>query len=86
LRHGRLDIVVIVLVVAAVILVISAVKTVSQGYNYTVEHFGRLHQDPEARPQHDRPVRRSRRLQDEHDGDGAEVPSQEVSSPRTTPR
>jgi regulator of protease activity HflC (stomatin/prohibitin superfamily) len=35
------DIVVIVLVVFAVIVVISAVKTVSQGYNYTVERFGR---------------------------------------------
>jgi regulator of protease activity HflC (stomatin/prohibitin superfamily) len=35
------DIVVIVLVVFAVIVVISAVKTVPQGYNYTVERFGR---------------------------------------------
>ena len=35
------DIVVIVLVVFAVIVLISAVKTVSQGYNYTVERFGR---------------------------------------------
>jgi regulator of protease activity HflC (stomatin/prohibitin superfamily) len=35
------DIVVIVLVVFAVIVIISAVKTVSQGYNYTVERFGR---------------------------------------------
>jgi regulator of protease activity HflC (stomatin/prohibitin superfamily) len=38
---GGFDIVVIVLVVFAVIVVISAVKTVSQGYNYTVERFGR---------------------------------------------
>ncbi len=35
------DIVVIVLVVFAVIVVISAVKTVPQGHNYTVERFGR---------------------------------------------
>ncbi len=35
------DIVVIVLVVFAVIVIISAVKTVPQGYNYTVERFGR---------------------------------------------
>ena len=35
------DIVVIVLVVFAVIVVISAAKTVPQGYNYTVERFGR---------------------------------------------
>ncbi len=35
------DIAVIVLVVFAVIVVISAVKTVPQGFNYTVERFGR---------------------------------------------
>jgi regulator of protease activity HflC (stomatin/prohibitin superfamily) len=35
------DIVVIVLVVFAVIVVIAAIKTVPQGYNYTVERFGR---------------------------------------------
>jgi regulator of protease activity HflC (stomatin/prohibitin superfamily) len=35
------DIVVIILVVFAFIVVVSAVKTVSQGYNYTVERFGR---------------------------------------------
>jgi regulator of protease activity HflC (stomatin/prohibitin superfamily) len=35
------DIVVIVLVVFAIIVVFSAVKTVPQGYNYTVERFGR---------------------------------------------
>ncbi len=35
------DIVVIVLVVFAVIVIIAAVKTVPQGYNYTVERFGR---------------------------------------------
>jgi regulator of protease activity HflC (stomatin/prohibitin superfamily) len=35
------DIVVIVLVVFAVIVIISAVKTVPQGHNYTVERFGR---------------------------------------------
>lgn len=35
------DIVVIVLVVFAVIVIVSAVKTVAQGYNYTVERFGR---------------------------------------------
>lgn len=35
------DIVVIVLVVFAVVVVISAVKTVPQGFNYTVERFGR---------------------------------------------
>ncbi len=35
------DIVVIVLVVFAVIVIVSAVKTVPQGYNYTVERFGR---------------------------------------------
>ena len=35
------DIVVIVLVVFAVIVLFSAVKTVPQGYNYTVERFGR---------------------------------------------
>jgi regulator of protease activity HflC (stomatin/prohibitin superfamily) len=35
------DIVIIVLVVFAVIVVVSAVKTVPQGYNYTVERFGR---------------------------------------------
>ncbi|MGH6922914.1 MAG: SPFH domain-containing protein, partial [Propylenella sp.] len=35
------DIVVIVLVVFAVIVVVAAVKTVPQGYNYTVERFGR---------------------------------------------
>jgi regulator of protease activity HflC (stomatin/prohibitin superfamily) len=35
------DIVVIVLVVFAVIVLIAAVKTVPQGYNYTVERFGR---------------------------------------------
>ena len=35
------DIVVIVLVAFAVIVIVSAVKTVSQGYNYTVERFGR---------------------------------------------
>jgi regulator of protease activity HflC (stomatin/prohibitin superfamily) len=35
------DIVVIVLVVFAIIVVVSAVKTVPQGYNYTVERFGR---------------------------------------------
>ena len=38
---GGFDIVVIVLVVFAVIVVFSAVKTVPQGYNYTVERFGR---------------------------------------------
>ena len=35
------DIVVIVLVVFAVIVIVSAVKTVPQGHNYTVERFGR---------------------------------------------
>jgi regulator of protease activity HflC (stomatin/prohibitin superfamily) len=35
------DIVVIVLIVFAVIVLISAVKTVPQGFNYTVERFGR---------------------------------------------
>jgi regulator of protease activity HflC (stomatin/prohibitin superfamily) len=35
------DIVVIVLVVFAIIVVFSAVKTVPQGFNYTVERFGR---------------------------------------------
>jgi len=35
------DIVVIVLVVFVIIVVVSAVKTVPQGYNYTVERFGR---------------------------------------------
>jgi regulator of protease activity HflC (stomatin/prohibitin superfamily) len=35
------DIVVIVLVVFAVIVVVTAVKTVPQGHNYTVERFGR---------------------------------------------
>jgi len=35
------DIVVIVLVVFAVIVIFSAVKTVPQGHNYTVERFGR---------------------------------------------
>jgi regulator of protease activity HflC (stomatin/prohibitin superfamily) len=35
------DIAIIVLVVFAIIVVVSAVKTVPQGYNYTVERFGR---------------------------------------------
>lgn len=38
---GGFDIVVIVLVVFVLIVLVSAVKTVSQGYNYTVERFGR---------------------------------------------
>ncbi len=38
---GGFDIVVVVLVVFAVIVLISAVKTVPQGYNYTVQRFGR---------------------------------------------
>ena len=35
------DIVVIVLVVFVVIVIVSAVKTVPQGHNFTVERFGR---------------------------------------------
>lgn len=38
---GGFDIFVIVLVVLAIITLISGVKTVSQGYNWTVERFGR---------------------------------------------
>ncbi len=38
---GGFDIVVVVLVVFAVIVIFSAVKTVPQGYNYTVARFGR---------------------------------------------
>ena len=65
------DIVVIVLVVFAVIVLISAVKTVSAGPQLHGRALRPLHQDAEARPQHDRAVRRPHRLQDEHDGDGA---------------
>src|SRR6185369_15965783 len=38
---GGFDIVVLVLVVFALIVIVSAVKTVPQGYNYTVARFGR---------------------------------------------
>jgi regulator of protease activity HflC (stomatin/prohibitin superfamily) len=38
---GGFDIVVIVLAVLVVIVLFSAVKTVPQGYNYTVQRFGR---------------------------------------------
>jgi hypothetical protein len=68
---GGFDIVVIVLVVFAVIVVVSAVKTVSQGYNYTVERFGRYTKTLKPGLNMIVPFRRSHRLQDEHDGDGA---------------
>src|SRR4051795_12372674 len=38
---GGFDIVVIVLVLFVVVVLFSAVKTVPQGYNYTVQRFGR---------------------------------------------
>lgn len=38
---GGFDIFALVLIVLAIIIVISAVKTVPQGYNYTIERFGR---------------------------------------------
>jgi len=41
IRIGGFDIFALVLIVLAIIIVVSSVKTVRQGYNYTVERFGR---------------------------------------------
>ena len=61
----------IVLGILAVLVLMAAVKTVPQGYNYTIERFGRYTRTHEARAQPDRPVRRWHRPQDQHDGAGA---------------
>ena len=64
------DIFVIVIVVLAVLTLFAGVKTVPQGYNWTVERFGRYTRTLQPGPQPDRAVLRPHRPQDEHDGAG----------------
>ena len=69
------DIFVIVFVALVILTLFAGVKTVSQGYNWTVERFGRYTAHPAARPQSHRAVHRSHRPQDEHDGAGDRHPA-----------
>ena len=69
------DIFAIVFVALVVLTLFAGVKTVSQGYNWTVERFGRYTRTLHARPQPDRAVLRPHRPQDEHDGAGDRHPA-----------
>ena len=65
------DIAVIVLVALVVLVLFKGIKTIPQGYNYTVERFGRYTKTLSPGPQPHHALRRPRRRQDEHDGAGA---------------
>ena len=69
------DIFVIVIVVLAVLTLFAGVKTVPQGYNWTVERFGKYTSTLRPGPQSHRAVFRSHRPQDEHDGAGDRHPA-----------
>ena len=51
---GGFDIFLVIVVLLVILTLFLGVKTVPQGYNWTVERFGRYTQDAVARPQSDR--------------------------------
>ena len=69
------DIFVLVIVALAVLTLFAGVKTVPQGYNWTVERFGKYTRTLRPGPQSHRAVLRPHRPQDEHDGAGDRHPA-----------
>ena len=79
------DIFAIAFVLLVIFTLFAGVKTVPQGYDWTIERFGKYTRTLLARPQHHRSLFRPRRPQDEHDGAGDRHSRSRRSSPRTTP-
>ena len=69
------NIFVIVLVLLVILTIFAGVKTVPQGYHWTVERFGRYTAHAASRPQPDRAVLRSHRPQGQRDGAGDRHPA-----------
>src|SRR4051794_14561494 len=62
------SVLVIIFLVVVVFYLLRAIRMVPQGFNYTVERFGRYVRTLEPGPGAHRPLHRSDRPQDEYDG------------------
>lgn len=74
-----------ILIFVALVIVAAAVKIVPQGYQWTVERFGRFTQNAAAGIKLSRAVYGPYRPQSEHDGAGARYPLAGGYSPGITP-
>ena len=79
-------IVAIAIALFVIITVLMGVRQVPQGYNYTVERFGRYNKTLTPGPRPDHSLCRPRRAQAQRHGAGRSTFRARRSSPRTTPR